>query len=273
MIEPRLDLAAAAPAFHGGPPALDPEDSRIQLDFSTNVNAFGPPPSVLHALAEADPATYPDPMAHTARAAFSRWSGLPVDRIALTAGACDAIDRIVRAFLAPGDAVLIVAPAFGEYARAAAMAGATVHEVRNRAPHTAASPRPPLSRRTPALARLPSPSPVGHRSSPRSGGTPEDERLTARADPTVERILSAVRDFRPRLLFLAAPSSPLGASRPTHEIAALADAIRDHGLLVLDESYSAFEMGSVETPSRAERDEVVHVRSITKDFEIGRAHV
>lgn len=90
--------------------------------------------------------------------------------------------------------------------------------------------------------------------------------MTVRTDPTVEQILSALHDVRPRLLFLAAPSSPLGASRPTHEVDALADAIRDHGLLVLDESYSAFETGSVEAPSRAERDEVVHVRSITKDF-------
>lgn len=238
MIEPRLERAAAAPAFHGGPPASHSEDSRIVIDFSTNVNAFGPPPSVVQALVEADPVTYPDPTAHAARAAFAAWCDLPVDHVAFTAGACDAIDRIARAFLGPGDNVLIAAPAFGEYARAASMAGATVHEV--------------------------------------------SDCETARTDPPVERMLAAVRQVRPRLVFLASPSSPRGVARPMDEIDAVANAIRDEGVLVLDESYSAFATGAATPPlrigttappsrptkmhRRGERTDIVHVRSITKDF-------
>lgn len=221
MIEARIDAAAAAPAFHGGPPAFHADDAPVLLDFSTNINAFGPPPDVLNAIAAADPAAYPDPTAKAPRQAFAHWCGLPVDQVALTAGACDAVDRIARAFLGPRDTVLVAAPAFAEYARAAAIAGATVREVR------------------------------------------EPSRT---ADPDLDQILAAMRELRPRLLFLAAPSSPLGAARPAQEIAALADSIHGHGLLVLDESYAAFESGVAKPPLCAERNDVVHVRSITKDF-------
>lgn len=46
----------------------------------------------------------------------------------------------------------------------------------------------------------------------------------------------------------------------------MADALRGEGLLILDESYGAFQTGRLQHPLRPGRDDVVHVRSITKDF-------
>lgn len=247
MIDPRLDPVAAAPAFHGGPSAVDGQNPPVEVDFSTNVNAFGPPPTVLRALRAADPTAYPDPAAHGSRAAFARWCDIDYDRVALTAGACDALDRIARTFLTAGDVALIAAPAFAEYARAAAMAGAAVREV------WASELSGPC--RSPHAADLG----VAHIADERGA---ESRHL----DPPLDRILEAVEKFRPRLLFLASPSSPLGLARPSSEIDALADALRGCGLLILDESYRAFQTGRLERPLRPRRDDVVHVRSITKDF-------
>jgi histidinol-phosphate/aromatic aminotransferase/cobyric acid decarboxylase-like protein len=209
------------PAFHGGRTGDTAIDDAVDIDFSTNVNAFGPPDAVRSAIENVDLAAYPDPEANAPRSAFAAWCGVAPERVAFTAGACDALHRIARAYLTDGDTALIAAPGFGEYARAATMSGAAVR----------------------AMA---------------TQGT--------RSDPPIELLLDAVHRLQPRLVLVASPSSPLGCRRPTQELAALADALGGHGLLVLDDSYITFAGNGPRLPALLERDDVIHVRSITKDF-------
>ncbi len=131
MIAPRLDRAALAAVPHGGPAsAADGGWPAVELDFSTNVNAWGPAPAVIEALRASDPEAYPDPDARAPRAAAAALWALPAERISFGAGAVDLIDRIARAYLAAGDRALIAAPAFGEYARSVRLVGAEAIEVR-----------------------------------------------------------------------------------------------------------------------------------------------
>jgi histidinol-phosphate aminotransferase len=127
VITARIDLERCAPAAHGGA-AHDP---RIRLDFSSNINAWGPATHILRALMRADPAAYPDPQAREAcRAAAQCWK-LSSKTIGFFPGASDAIHRVARAFLSAGDVAVIAAPAFAEYARAAHAAAARCIEVRS----------------------------------------------------------------------------------------------------------------------------------------------
>ena len=65
---------------------------------------------------------YPD--SAPLEAALAARMGLPSDRVIATAGADDAIDRAIRSFGRSGATVISTAPAFEEYAAAAARSAA-----------------------------------------------------------------------------------------------------------------------------------------------------
>lgn len=115
-------------APHGGP------SSRpfAGLDFSVNANPYGPNPALLQVIRDADHAHYPDPAYAGVRARLAAWHGVSPDGVALSVGASDLLHRLVRAFVAPGEAVLSVRSPFGELARAAALARARVEVVAER---------------------------------------------------------------------------------------------------------------------------------------------
>jgi len=81
------------------------------------------PPAAIAAIIDSETLRrYPDSKGLEALIAERR--GLPPERILATAGADDAIDRAIRSFGAAGATVLSTAPAFEEYAAAAARTGA-----------------------------------------------------------------------------------------------------------------------------------------------------
>lgn len=89
-----------------------------------------PSPAALAELAHVDPELlrrYPDDSALTARLA-ARW-GVAPERVIVTAGADEAIDRICRAFLAPGRTLLLPDPSFEMLDRYAALAGGELTRV------------------------------------------------------------------------------------------------------------------------------------------------
>jgi histidinol-phosphate/aromatic aminotransferase/cobyric acid decarboxylase-like protein len=100
------------------------------LDFSSNINPFGPPRSVLAALAQLDPAPYPDRSCLRLRAALAAHHACAPEAILLGNGSNELIHLLARALLVPGDCVLTVDPTFGEYAHASALAGAELHSWR-----------------------------------------------------------------------------------------------------------------------------------------------
>ncbi|HMI92806.1 MAG TPA: aminotransferase class I/II-fold pyridoxal phosphate-dependent enzyme [Polyangiales bacterium] len=112
--------------------ALQPEQV---LDFSVNVNAYGPAPSVLRAIAGAPIDRYPDPRAERACDALGASLGEPRERVLLGHGAAELLWSAARSLLAPGSSALIVEPTFCELRAAALACGARVLEWRARAEH------------------------------------------------------------------------------------------------------------------------------------------
>ncbi len=123
MPEPVLTPPPYAP--HGGPDGgLDRRE--VTLDFSVNSNPFGPPPGLLAHLNTLDLSPYPDPAYPAAHAAVANHHGV-VPETAVLGGAAELTYRLSACYLKPGRTVLVAAPGFGEYARAASLYGATVH--------------------------------------------------------------------------------------------------------------------------------------------------
>ena len=98
--------------MHGGAPAW------ARADFSTNLNALGPPAFLLRALRKAPLSRYPDPDYAELRALL----GEP-ERVAVGAGASELIHRLVEAL---GGPVAVYCLAFGEYRAAAEVRGERV---------------------------------------------------------------------------------------------------------------------------------------------------
>jgi histidinol-phosphate aminotransferase len=88
-------------------------EARIYLD--ANENPFG---SGLN--------RYPDPHSRALRARVSQLRGVAAERIFVGNGSDEAIDLLVRAFVAPGEAVVITPPTYGMYGVGARSNGAEV---------------------------------------------------------------------------------------------------------------------------------------------------
>ena len=132
-----LDELLLPPAVHGGIDlaelralGLRPDDV---LDFSANVNPYGPSPAVREALARVSLEGYPDRECLELRVALADSLGVPPDGILPGNGASEIIWLTAWAFLRPGDRVLVVGPTFGEYSRAAEFMRARVTTWRARA--------------------------------------------------------------------------------------------------------------------------------------------
>ena len=100
------------------------------VDFSVNVNPYGPPAEVLAAVAAARLDRYPDTHCREARQALSRSWDVPAERIALGNGAAELLWSTVGLLCRErGGPLLVVEPTFCEPALAAAAAGAAVARV------------------------------------------------------------------------------------------------------------------------------------------------
>jgi histidinol-phosphate aminotransferase len=98
------------------------------LDFSSNLNPFGPPLEVRTALASLDPAPYPDRSCQALRQRLAMHHGCGPEAILPGNGANELIYLLARALLRPGDLALVVGPTYGEYRHASGLAAATVVE-------------------------------------------------------------------------------------------------------------------------------------------------
>ncbi len=132
----RPHVRAVPPAVHG---ALSDGELRRWgrrpeevLDFSANVNPYGPPPGVEGAWVTADVARYPDPDALRLREALADHHGVRPEHIVVTNGTAELIWLVALAFVRPGDRVLVCAPTYGDYARAVRLMGGSVAECRAR---------------------------------------------------------------------------------------------------------------------------------------------
>ena len=118
------DMTDTPPArTHGGLPrqelaALGIPPEQV-LDFSVNVNPYGPSPSMRAALQAAPLHTYPDPHALAARRALAQAAGVHANEVSLASGAAALLWDLARLWVRPGTSVLICEPTFCEFALAA----------------------------------------------------------------------------------------------------------------------------------------------------------
>jgi histidinol-phosphate aminotransferase len=100
----------------------------VKLDG--NENPYGPSPRALAALSGGYPAhRYPDPDQRRLREALSRHLDVPAECIVAGAGADELIDLLFRAYIEPGDRVVIATPTFGMYAFDAELSDAKLVDV------------------------------------------------------------------------------------------------------------------------------------------------
>jgi len=129
-IIPRASVLATPAAHHGALDYAELErwglDPEAVLDFSVNSNPYGPSPVVAEALAAVSLDRYPDREALALRRALAERLAVAPEQIVIGNGTAELLWLTALAYLRPGERVLIVAPAFGEYARSAALMGATV---------------------------------------------------------------------------------------------------------------------------------------------------
>lgn len=127
---PRAALRDLKPEPHG---AITPgEMERLGLhpsavlDFSANINPYGPSPSVRDALTHIPIARYPDPDALALRRVLARHLSQSMENILVGNGVSELIWLVVLAFVEPGDRAMVVEPTYGEYARALRLMAATI---------------------------------------------------------------------------------------------------------------------------------------------------
>ena len=103
----------------------------VKLD--ANENPYGPSPKAREALAHASFLNiYPDPDNTFLREALAKFTGLPKGCLFPGAGADELIDLVLRATIAPGDAVINCPPSFGMYPFSADVNAAQLIEVPRR---------------------------------------------------------------------------------------------------------------------------------------------
>jgi histidinol-phosphate/aromatic aminotransferase/cobyric acid decarboxylase-like protein len=112
--------------------ALGIDPSEI-IDFSVNVNPYGPSATVVRAIREAPIARYPDPTAWEARHALAKMCAVHADQVVVGNGAADLLWTIAQVLLRPSAKVLVVEPTFSEFRSAAQSMRAPVLEWRARA--------------------------------------------------------------------------------------------------------------------------------------------
>jgi len=219
VIEPRDAVQRSQLAEHGGRNAVQAGGRDPIVDFSVCLNAFGPADVVRNAIRSASIDEYPEPNSHAVRElAAARW-GVDEREIVFGAGTAELIHAICFAFVRVGDRVVVGAPGFGEYARAAGLCSAQVSF-------------------TPFSA---------------------DERV-------IDAFAREITSVRPRLVFVASPMNPTGDTIPLQLLERVAEACAStDALLVLDQAYDAFVERPVGCPALASHDNVVHLRSLTKE--------
>lgn len=100
------------------------------VDFSVNLNPYGPTPGVLRAARCADFSAYPDSTGLLARTRWAEQLSCEPDEIVLGHGAAELLWHVARVVLRPGDRCGVLAPTFSEAEAAARAAGARVRTLR-----------------------------------------------------------------------------------------------------------------------------------------------
>jgi len=230
------------------------------LDFSANMNPFGPPPSVERVFRDRwrEIARYPDPAVRALRAKLARTHGIPADAILVGNGAAELIDLAVRG-LKPRSA-LLAQPSFKEYGDSLRKAGVPVREWhldagRGFSADIAAA----GAEAAPGPTGAPAPHGAEAAPAPRAE-TPAPETFAAAA---------AIRSLRAGdCVFLGHPNNPTGRLVPDETVRRVREGA---ATLLLDEAFIDFLPDGEERSlvrEAAESERLVVFRSMTKFYAI-----
>ncbi len=202
------------------------------LDFSVNANPYGPSPYVCEAVANAALDRYPDRECLGLRRAILSYElaprDLPLGSIVCGNGTTELIWAIARTYLKSGMKAAILGPTFSEYRVASLAAGATVVEF--------------------------------------------GAQASTCFQPDMAAVAAWISKEQPSLVWLCNPNNPTGTWLDRHHIDDIAEACQRTGaMFVVDEAYWRFVFpheaySAVELVDAAGRQQVIVLRSLTKDF-------
>ena len=210
---------------------LRPEDV---LDFSASVSPIGPPDGVWDAIRQVDLGAYPDPACLELRESLSQtltpFQGkpVPVERILVGNGSTEIIHLLARVYLSD----------LG-------------------------------SDRESSVFQL-TPTYGEYTGACRQAGAVVSS-FEATSNPSfcwdIVKAAQRIIQERPSLVFVCNPNNPTGVYLGLEEIEPLAEAVADCGaLLVIDEAYLSFVSGPWDSMGLPAPDNVVLLRSMTKDY-------
>jgi histidinol-phosphate aminotransferase len=127
VVKPRAALAELKTCVHGGEKVRNTKTALI--DFSVNLNPYGPPDFVFDAIQEAIESigVYPDTECNALRAQIARKFGCDENEVLVGAGVSELIQLVALTFVK--NRVLIPQHTYGEYETAAQMMGAHINRI------------------------------------------------------------------------------------------------------------------------------------------------
>ncbi len=127
MVKPRAALAELKTCVHGGEKVRNTKTEPV--DFSVNLNPYGPPNFVFDAIPDAIEAigVYPDTECNALRAQIARKFGCDENKVLVGAGVSELIQLVALTFVK--SRVLIPQHTYGEYETAAQMMGAHIKRI------------------------------------------------------------------------------------------------------------------------------------------------
>ena len=237
-------------SIHGTPDyaeldALGLDPSEV-VYFSSNINPYGPPASVVEAvqneISRSFLARYPDSRSQRLREKIGAYHGLPPDAVLVGNGTADLIWLLAHAYGYQRQAA-ILSPTFSEYADGVIMAGGHPNHLV-----------------LPGWQRI-------------------SRRRFAPAGTTLAQTRQALESAAPWLVFICNPNNPTGEYLSPGELRYLWEGAPD-ALWVIDEAYAEFTedpwsaaqwvmAGTNGDSRRARGPGCVVLRSMTKDFALG----
>ena len=237
-------------SIHGTPDyaeldALGLDPSEV-VYFSSNINPYGPPASVVEAvqneISRSFLARYPDSRSQRLREKIGAFHGLPPDAVLVGNGTADLIWLLAHAYGFQRQAA-ILSPTFSEYADGVIMAGGHPNHLV-----------------LPGWQRI-------------------SRRRFAPAGTTLAQTRKALQSAAPWLVFICNPNNPTGEYLSPGELRYLWEGAPD-ALWVIDEAYAEFTedpwsaaqwvmAGTNGDSRRARGPGCVVLRSMTKDFALG----
>jgi threonine-phosphate decarboxylase len=239
------------------------------LDFSANMNPFGPPASVERVFGDhwREIARYPDPAVRALRAKLARTYRVPADAILVGNGAAELIDLAVRGLKPRG--ALLAQPAFKEYGDALRKAGVPIREWRLDAQREYGADLVPTTEAAPGEAA----SAPNALSAVVSAEFVPAPGIPAKCVPAetipADAAAAAIRGLSEGdCVFLGHPNNPTGRLVPRETLRLLREG---PATLLLDEAFMDFVAGEEDRSlirEAAESERLVVFRSLTKFYAI-----